>query len=240
MMGMVRKAMAVSQSFEISRKENVARALAAVQLPEKMQYQSWHRQQKEETQFTPDVHIIEKRSGQLFFFYDNFQEYGSLFSDLQNEGVQPLCTAFTSQLFQVRSKLVGDPTLDRVVAVEPTKKVEVLPWCDPPKDVPAHVKGELMLAPSGLTYFLDNFMENGKVYQRTRAMIRVPYRMRTGSTTTQMRMWHVKAWMYVGKPDYWGPLFDAGYTTKPLPTFEPNNSQWPRYYAHRTGVKSNK
>lgn len=165
---------------------------------------------------SPDLGYLEQYEFQLLFCPDDtrlgYQRYG-----LIEEGV-PLGTAYTQDTF---SYWVQDIAGDRTpipMRQEGQPAVRYFP--------PAlKVKGEVHAIRPWQFRNLDDYKRNRHVFRRQRVNVLVPYRLRTTDDRSipqslkgkgycfeyPEKVFVLRAWMYIGIPDYWDNLFDAGF-----------------------------
>lgn len=122
---------------------------------------------------------------------------------------------------------------------------------------PAQIMGELWEVPPAYIFNLDRFYKNGVEFVRKRVdlILRtrtihsptvVNNKVKVDPTTGKYYYDHgvpnvsdwqydtVRAWMYVGKKNFWEPLLDAGFLFQPVKQFTPKSdelkSRIPKYY----------
>lgn len=195
---------------------------------------------------TPDINEIERKEYIFLLSIDSTQQNLPR-NELIREGAY--CgDVFTSKNYQFFKSKVEPSSIP--VPME-TELSEPLVQYMPP---PAKIKGELHLIAPYQFKKLDIEMENGVKFIRKRVRVLYPYRelraFPTYDTTgrelprplmgkedqtflTHEKVHILRAEMYVGNPDYWDPLLDAGYHFTSVKCFEPKNRDWlKRYYKY--------
>lgn len=157
----------------------------------------------EPPKLTPDLPFLEMRSFQRVFVCDemmkpHFRHY--VLEDLK-ENVDPLF-GFTRQVFA----LAHHKTDNTIIPIR--RRFANIPL--------ARIKGEVYAIPSHKMPILDNFKQNGLIFQRERVRLLLPYRTLTkqfnalerdiyerSSRLSALQDTIISAWMYIGVPDYW-------------------------------------
>lgn len=175
-------------------------------------------------QYTPDMGWLELSEFQLLFVTDNLR-VGYPKYDV-GQGTL-LCGGYTENNFaywlqDIEGHRLGIPMRQ--------DKDSVLRYVPPA----LKIKGEIHAVLSSRFDVIDTEMRNTRVFRRQRMNILVPYRMRTKNTDDlgrplpialnkymgegedyivdgPRRVYIIRAWMYVGLPDYWNNLLDAGF-----------------------------
>lgn len=198
----------------------------------------WFQYMKEETRYTPDIAVIEQFEWQWYFACDETQ-VGHLKHSLLGE-CEYGCPGFTQQSFNYWS-----PETPFVSPIP----LEASGWKNPVPGWPeiAKIKGQLLkVRPQGLIN-LDEYRENGVQYLRKKVRIIVPYRALkrisdhpdlstedieqeiAGLGLTFERVCVIRAWMYVGIPEYWDKLIST-FDYKSVQTYQAKNRQWCKTY----------
>lgn len=164
---------------------------------------NWVSRVQQQVKNTPDLWLLENYSHWLTFVCDDLKT-GHRRHDLL-EGSELACDCvFSKPAFSMFNKKLGKasfpvPILGRSVMA--------------PYSV---VKGQLWRVPTDTLKGLDIYRNNTVEFQRTRISVAVPYKevhwdnnpneVYVSRTRTQ----YVRAWMYVGRPQFWDDLIDAG------------------------------
>lgn len=199
----------------------------------------------EETKFTPDISKLEMYEWQLFFAPDELKK-DHVKHALLGDDKQYKFPAFTQKGYHFWQ---ANAPFDAPVAME-TEPVNVSPFFPPV----AKIKGEIYAIRPQRFLDLDRYRQNTVEYERQRVRFVVPYRKvlwlkdhnldpsfgvqdefsrsrYTGSsvTTSEERVAILRAWMYIGKPEFFDPLISA-YTHSPVETFHAKNRRWCETY----------
>lgn len=198
---------------------------------------SWFAQEAENTKNTPDVPRLEAYKWQLLFVYDELQR-GHHKHDLA-EGSVHLGTVYTRDKFSVWKKNLGRATYP----IPLQKQFKTVPY--------APIKGELRAFRPNQYFFLDKHKQNGVQYTRKRVTVLLPYRkllwlkerdaaqftfgkaVQNSVLTTDPYIREIRAWMYVGIPEFWMELIDGGYAFSPVTTYTPNTIHIDKYTIER-------
>lgn len=161
---------------------------------------------QEATRYTPDLWHLERFQKQLLFVYGP-----EMLRHDKNEVLlkddDPLCTAFTFENFSMWKHKLGAETYP--VVMEKHLSCEDLHWFKALYDSPwAKIKGELYAVTPERFLTLDTYYENGVKFVRKRTHLIIPYRDSRYPGFPQYT--DVKAWMYVGVPEYWDDRIDMG------------------------------
>lgn len=200
----------------------------------------------EANKHTPDISDLDSKEYVFLLAIDSTQQSMPR-HELISEGAY--CgDVFTSKNFQFFKSKVEPKSIP--IPME-TELMEPLVQYMPP---PAKIKGELHLITPHQFKKLDIEMENGVKFIRKRVRVLYPYRelrsFPTLDTTgrelplplmgkedrtflTEEKVHILRAHMYIGNPEYWDPLLDAGYHFTSVKCFEPKNRDWlKRYYKY--------
>jgi hypothetical protein len=198
---------------------------------------SWFEFMKEETRYTPDVAKLEEFEYQLYFACDETQRGHSRHEILDGEYK---CPGFTQQSFNY---WYPETPWDPAVPMETTN------FINPLKGLPpiAKIKGEIhKIRPQSIIQ-LDSEKQNGVQFRRKKVRIIVPYRALkwvhdvnhipddveyvadNGLGLTRERVCVIRAWMYVGIPEYWDKLLNS-YSFHAVDTYEAKNRRWLKEY----------
>lgn len=200
----------------------------------------------EETKFTPDVAVIEQYEWQLFFAPDEIKK-DHVKHDLLGEESEYKFPAFTQDTYHYW--MHSAPFLPPI-PMRTSGLVNALTFFPPI----ARIKGEVHLIRPQRFLDLDRYKQNTVEYQRHRIRLVVPFRKvmwlkdhnldpafgvqeafsrsrYSGSSikTEQERVAIVRAWMYIGKPEFWDPLISA-YDYEAVETFHSKNRAWCKTY----------
>lgn len=181
----------------------------------------WLQQSNEE--FTPDIAKLERYKYQLIFVYDEM-----MFGHPQEEVLKPEATilskAITKNGYTLWKRKLGKQSYP--VALD--QKFHNL--------LKAPIKGELYRMRSKHFITLDSYKDNGVRYYRKRIDVVVPWKevvrhKKTNVVITRAeRKTEIKAWMYIGIPDFWEEILDAGFMSSPVRCFQPNDPNLKPYY----------
>lgn len=201
-----------------------------------------------QTQYTPDVSVLEEYEWQLFFAVDELKKDHFKHSMLGDEA-EYKCPAFTQQDMQFWQ--AASP-MNSPVPMEAGLSSIVKGFAPAAK-----IKGQVYkIRPQQIINILDKDRQNGVEFIRKRVRLIVPYRMVVwvkdhnldpdfGSAGefcrsdylhksikhTKERVGIIRAWMYIGNPNYWDKLISA-YDNIPVETFHAKNRQWCKTYYH--------
>lgn len=185
--------------------------------------EQWLEDADDEVEFTPDLWNMERRQLQLLFVYDEMMQ-GHHGHDLIKEHSVSLAAAYTEDKFILWRKNLG-------------KKSYPIPLVKKYLSVPsARIKGQLygILPPQFKE--LDKHKLNGVSFIRVRVNIQIPYRrivkMREEQGTVKLdeEIQRVRAWMYIGVPNYWDDQIDSGFLYSPTQIYHPNREWLDKYY----------
>jgi hypothetical protein len=201
----------------------------------------------QETKYTPDIAILEQHEWQLYFACDETQ-LGHHKGSLLGESVYKM-PGFTQKPFNY-----WDPK----VPFLPPIPMEAKGFRNPMPFYPeiAKIKGQVLLIRPQTFLKLDEYKEQGVQYRREKARIIVPYRkirsltdhpslpttdieveLAAGLGLTFERVHVIRAWMYVGIPEYWDKLITA-FDYGAVQTYESKSRLWcPTYYQYRRPPK---
>jgi Gamma-glutamyl cyclotransferase, AIG2-like len=170
-----------------------------------------------ETYFTPDMVTLEKYQFQLLFIYDRMMHNYPEHMLIEEHGVQ-LPTAFSLPEFSLWKHELG---LESYPVAIRTRHKEIL--CPT-----ARVKGELYAMRPYQFLELDKHRLNGVEFIRERVQLVVPYHSARNPGIQCLQ--GIKAWMYVGNPDYWNDQLDGGFSFRPATLLEAHNQYLKKYY----------
>lgn len=167
---------------------------------------------------TPDVWVLGQYEYQLVFVYGCSQR-GHPQHDLVSSLGAFAATTYTDDKFTLWKKRLGRESYPIALQGSGWKRPD---WNETPR---ARVQGELYAVPRSAIYELDNHYQNTLEFQRIRVPMVIPYKelyeivggtpmqqqinqvlglppqRATVSSETGVKL--VRAWMYVGKPQYW-------------------------------------
>ncbi len=179
---------------------------------------------KAKLEYTPDASLLTQYPALPVFVYGTMMEGRNEWDFMASHSDGPVPVAFTVDHFKCWKKNLG--SLSFPIALEAEKKKVKFSMAPP-----AVIKGELRLLWTDAIYELDKRFRNGKMYQRKKILIEIPYRLDSGSDDWfKMRLW---AWAYIGISDYWDNQLDGGYWFRPVATFKPRNEVLSEYYFFR-------
>ena len=190
---------------------------------------------------SPDLGYLEQFEFQLLFCPDQTQRGHSQYSLIEDSVY--MCHAFTQKNFNYWLQRDGVP-----IPMEATSSVRTNLF--PP---PLPIKGEIHAIRPWQFRELDNYKENRVQFTRKRVKLAVPShpiyhipeRTENGKPIPLMlgqksvgpeEVKPLKAWMYVGTPDYWDDLLDAGYKSsglfKTVPYYKSRRKWLSEYYEY--------
>lgn len=171
---------------------------------------------------TPDVMKIEDKEFHLVFVYDDTmlnRRRHSLISDY----VVKIGNGFTAEPFALWKRNLGHVSFPIALKVH----APLLP-----------IKGELFaIEPAGLIK-LDKYRLNRVNFDRKRVRITLPFREVCGTTkiptkqtvVSDLKLWNISAWMYVGREKQWIDKLDGGYYYSIVRSFSPRSKWIDKYY----------
>ncbi len=214
-------------------------------------YEKWVGEANRRTDFTPDISELEQHEYQLLFVYGETQRGHPAFP-IVNEGSAHICTAFTNTPgFTLWKRNRG--LASTVVALSaPLPEKDAAPLFPPTHfgvlTPSSRIKGELYAIRPYQMMELDKYHLNGYHYLRRRVHLAIPYSQvmwlkhpylnpttvysSTYKTDTKIRI--VKAWMYLGIPEYWEPQLDGGYEFTPVKLMRTYERPWISNYYYFT------
>lgn len=194
------------------------------------------------TKFTPDIAILEEYEWQLYFATDETKK-DHLKHSLVGAESEYKFPGFTQQGYNYWDHQA--PFLPPI-PMKATSPENLLPFFPPV----AKIKGEVYAIRPQRFLELDRYKQNTVEYQRERVRLIVPYRKvlwlkdhnldpafgvqevfarsrYAGSSikTSEERVAIIRAWMYIGKPEFWDPLISA-YDYTSVETFHAKNRRW--------------
>ena len=204
---------------------------------------SWAHQLTESVKHSPDLGWLEQFDFQLLFCVDDTQSNFPLHPLIQDSA--RICTAYTQREFNFWEHHVGN---DRIPIPMESTGPSVIRYFPPS----LKVKGELHAIRPYQFKDLDNYKSNRVQFLRKRMKLIVPYRefksiknvsvdgsplpytLQGKKTYLSGEKVHlIKAWMYVGHPDYWNDLFDGGYSQfKTVAHHESRRAWLKEYYSY--------
>lgn len=185
-----------------------------------------------DTLYTPDAVNLERKQAQLFFIYNDLMDRRPR-HNIINPHVELLCVGFTKGRYTMWEKNNGKEV--DVVVMDTSDETDSLVYGLDRPGVPCKVRGELYVMRSPGYFALDEHMKNTVQFVRQRVEIDVHYRRARGTKgilADSALMYTVRAWMYVGVPDYWDKILDGGYLSRKADVYEPRHSDRGPYYFH--------
>lgn len=190
-------------------------------------------------EYSPDAALLSQYKGWHLFCYSREQighpEY-KLIDDATHVG-----TAYSLREFSGWRKKLGPESyaiaLDQGPIFDKGQEEYVqLGWKPMMRAYRNHIRGEIHFVTPDTITALDRILQNGVAFERRRCSLVLPYRFlyegSDGAKHVSSRKTEIiVAWMYVGKQNYWDPLLDNGFLFKPMKLFQPNDPDYPRYYA---------
>jgi hypothetical protein len=184
--------------------------------------------------YTPDMHHLQTYEKVRLFVYGEDMSSMPKYEELLGE-FEPEATAFTFENFETWKHKLGKETYP--IALEKRSSTRAYhAWAKADSLNPpwAKVKGEVYLVPPERIFFLDSYRKNGVEFVRKRVHLILPFRHVKYPGFPQLQ--DMKAWMYVGKPDYWADRLDAGANFAPVRPFN-NVNTWAKHYTHFTRLE---
>ena len=209
-----------------------------------------------QTEFTPDVARLEEYEFQFLFCPDETMRGGKDYPLIEDSAF--IGHAFTRKSYEFWLKDLGEFSFGIPLEETPTSGI-IGNWPKPHK-----IKGEIHLIRPHQFFALDMKRMNGVQFIRKRVHLLLPSRQvlwlkdpdisgyhpsavkvfngRTEDTyyekdsivTSNERVDIVKAWMYVGRPEFWDNQLDAGYTGhKSVHTYQSKKIWLGEYYQYR-------
>lgn len=196
----------------------------------------WFQYVRESTRYSPDAAKLEEYEYQLFFACDETQR-GHMKHDFIQDG-EYKTPAFTQASFNYWQ---GEPW-SYVVPMEATGIRNVFPGIPPI----AKIKGEIHKVRPASILRLDSEKQNGVQFLRQRVRLIIPHRklvfihdkdcpppeverFEGQIGLTYERMCVIRAWMYVGIPEYWDKLIST-FDYRSVQTYESKNRSWCKQY----------
>lgn len=189
----------------------------------KLSVWDWMNESQEDCSFTPDIAKLERYKYQLIFVYDEMMLGHDQHKTLNSEADR-LSKAITKNKYTLWKRKLGKQSYP--VAMDQKYHNLLL----------APIKGELYRMRPRHFILLDSYKDNGVRYYRKRIDVIVPWREVIRHKTTNVvitraeRRTEVKAWMYIGVPDFWDEIIDAGFMSSPVRCFQPNDPKASPYY----------
>jgi len=204
----------------------------------------------DQMRYTPDYGYLEQFEWLRLFVADDTKSGHSHHCLL--DGKRFLSHGFTADTFnywvQESRDLRGDPIRTPIPMV--SNKPQVLRYTPPP----LKIQGQIFAVRPYSFIGLDTYKRNTVQFRRKRVDILVPYRVGKHMTNDELeptqklprvlqgtqhhileneRMFTLRCYMYVGKPEYWEDLLDAGYRGfKTVNIFESKRPGLKEYYAY--------
>ena len=180
-------------------------------------------------EFTPDLHILMRKSWHLTFLYDNVPNVGFNQHLGTEDDARCEMSAFTlGRNYSLWKKNLGIHSFPIALRNDmPPEKYS--------KSPPARIRGDLYLVRPYQFIQLDTHARNGVEFTRKKVKVYVPYRYSWSATLGQMpfveRMFPVEAWMYIGNPEFWEEQLDGGFQFQPVKMYRPNRPWHKPYYS---------
>lgn len=208
---------------------------------------SWLQDRNFDKSRTPDAIHLTAQQFQLLFVVDRMKTGFSQYEMIAEHSAF-VCLAFTQKDFNFYHRKL--PFIDDLVPLEAVQPSGFVPN--------AKIFGELHAIESLHLAKLDTIKDNGVQFTRTRVPLVVPYREmilgdyqdeegkslpvalqgKRGALSPQ-RVHLVKAWMYVGNPDYWTPMLDGGFDFQTVKLkFPYKEKRWLKKFYHFTEQKN--
>ena len=180
----------------------------------------------DQSRYSPDLGYLEQSEFQLLFSPDDTRLGYSRYSLIEDSVV--LGTAYSQETFSYwMQEVQAKDTVDRIPIPMRQQGTPTIRYFPPA----LKVKGELHAVRPWQFKGLDDYKRNREQFRRQRVNVLVPYRMRVDEHGADLhgievpaalrgkghvfdlpeKVYVIRAWMYVGLPDYWDNLFDAGF-----------------------------
>ena len=189
--------------------------------------------QADHSKHTPDLWRLEQYELQLLFVCDEMQPSHTKNTKLQG-GIE-LGTAYTEDNFQMYKKRLGKESFPIPMEQNGDTSKDTI-FTGLPKTT---IKGELFAIRPEQFISLDKYKENRLNFLRKRVSLYIPYREVSWNkeqgvvTSEEIVKSPVKAWMYVGNPEFWNGQWDNGYLFLPVRTFSHKHPvKHLRYYSY--------
>lgn len=202
-----------------------------------------------DTLWSPDLYMLEQYKWQLLFVPDEVQR-GFPSYDMIAESVFR-GHAWTRHPFEFWLKELGDDSYP--IPMETKNRVEAVSRYFPP---PAKIKGEVHMIRPYQFAELDKYKLNGVKFFRRRIPLLFPYtqlllkdnvdernvplplalRGKKGTKSPEI-IYIMRAWMYIGVPEFWRPLLKLGSNYSIVKHYESKSRSWARpYYQFRRRI----
>lgn len=175
-----------------------------------------------DTSFTPDLFRLEKYPYHILFVCDDLHKH-DLLKDVENLET----SAFTRDRYWMHTH--------KVIEEHPPVITETLHGRGHP------IKGWLYKVKPNQFISIDKYKENTVKFKRCKVDVIVPYRYKIDGRIFSETQHQLRAFMYVGIPEYWDSLIDAGLTFEEVKKFTHRNLLDGEYYSytqHRSIVLS--
>lgn len=194
---------------------------------------------------SPDLGWLEQFEFQLLFASDDmrlgYERYGMI-----EDGV-PLCTAYTQETFGFWVQEIDvKGNLERTPIPLKQEGIPVLRWFPPS----LKIKGEVHAVRTYQFRAIDDYKRNTKQFRRQRVNLLVPYTRRVDEHGADRlgiefpqalrgkgividlppQVYILRAWMYVGIPEYWNELLDAGFRGFKTVNYYEGRKPWAKEY----------
>lgn len=201
----------------------------------------------EDTKFTPDIARLEEFEWQLYFAIDETKK-DFIKHDLLGPEKEYKFPGFTQKPFHYWQH--SAPFLPPIPTTVTDNPLNSMPFFPPI----AKIKGQVYAIRPQRFIELDRYKQNTVEYYRERVRLIVPYRQvlflkdhnldpafgvqevfsrsaYAGSSikTSEEKVAIIRAWMYIGKPEFWDPLISA-YDYTAVETFTAKNRRWLETY----------
>lgn len=167
--------------------------------------EDWVRKIQKEIEYTPDVTILQQQATQLLFVGDDMK-LGHRRHHLLGDGAEFKYEAWTKHAYSFFKKKLGKETFP----IPFDEKTELAPF--------SVIRGELWSVHSNTIIELDRHRQNGLQFLRQEVPVVVHYRTvlwnwKIDKVTHVSRVQDkvIPVWMYLGNPEYWNELLDAGF-----------------------------
>lgn len=193
--------------------------------------------------FTPDAAILDQYWAQNIFVYDHMMKGFSKNKHFLQEPAQHRWAGFTqSRNMVLWKKCLGRETLPFALEVEDDMKHGKSSLLGKP----ACINGQIYTVRPYQIRDIDKHLMNGVQYERKRVTVEVPYGRthlyHQGKSEFHPRVSLVKAWMWVGKSDYWKDLMTVGSNFAEVKLYTANEGRENlerQYYFFNENIESN-
>lgn len=181
-----------------------------------------------EGKFTPDLHRLEQYQWQLLFLADDFMPRHPRWNWIEDFVIPGVAyPAWTAE---------GWYSMWRVGRGQQTYPIPLVNHFS--NTFKGRIKGVIVPIRPYMFVDLDKHRMNGLVFRRVRSSFLVPTvkkaQTRIGPITSPESLDLIRAWMYIGRSEFWDDKIDSGFSFKQVQSYWPNpkTDKWTpgRYY----------